>query len=328
MITSQSHALSIRHLFLFISLFSACGDSRVLPSSDGAKTDLYHPRDGQRAEGTSVDKTITDGRQAVPCPSALPEAATACPRDGQVCEYGDNPRCLSSAECSKGKWTVTAVKCQGPDPTCPATIETASGQTCSSMKGYCIYAGIICECTNCIKYPVEQCQGPLKWDCESPNQEPSCPAARPNLGTSCTVEGTLCLYGCEPGVSRQCEGGAWVAASSPGGCPISTRRAKKDIHYLSSEELQAIAASARSLRLATYKYRDSSRGGRSRLGYILEDSPSAISSDLSQAQVDLYAYASMILALAQQQQQEISALKRHVKLLSDALSTFEKKRTR
>lgn len=246
------------------------------------------------------------------CPASSPTDGAACPKEGMQCDYGDNPRCLGHASCTNGKWSVAQVKCAPPDPSCPATREMAAGQACSTKDAYCNYAGLTCTCTNCTKYPVVQCMGPLLWQCDAPNTTPNCPAARPNIGQGCSNDGLFCDYGCEPNTSRKCSGGAWVAASSPGGCPISTREAKKDIDYLEPAERAAVAEQARALKLATWRYKDPARSDRERLGYILEDAPMSPSSDMGRKEVDLYAYTSMVLALAQQQDQEIKELRAKV----------------
>ena len=246
------------------------------------------------------------------CPVQEPMNGTACTKEGQSCDYGDNPTCLGNATCTGGKWSVAKSTCKPQDPTCPDTREAAANQVCPTKDVVCNYAGLLCDCTNCTKYPIVQCAGPLTWHCDAPNTTPGCPAARPNKGQACSSEGLLCDYGCEPNVSRQCTGGVWVSASSPGGCPISTREAKNDIRYLTSSDRAKVADEARSLRLTTWHYKDPALADRERLGYILEDAPGSPSSDMDKKQVDLYAYTSMVLALAQQQDQELKELRAKV----------------
>lgn len=246
------------------------------------------------------------------CPLQSPADASACSKEGQSCDYGDNPRCLATATCTGGKWSVAQVKCAPADPACPATRESAAGQACATKGAYCNYAGLSCDCTNCTKYPVEQCMGALTWHCDAPNTTPGCPPARPNVGQACAKEALLCEYGCEANASRKCVVGAWAAASSPGGCPISTREAKTGIRYLEPADRARVADAARALRLATWRYKDPALSGRERLGYVLEDAPASPASDMDKKQVDLYTYASMVLSLAQQQDQEIAELRAQV----------------
>ena len=282
-----------------------CSDKSVPPPGD-ARTD------GRADDRPRMDKRAGDGAAGGICPAQLPEPNGPCTRPGLVCEYGDNPRCLSFAECLQGKWLVAMPKCAPPDPSCPATREAAAGQGCQTQYTYCVYSGLTCDCTNCTKYPIRNCSGPMTWHCESPNTDASCPAARPLLGAPCSKEGQLCEYGCETDVSRRCTGGVWVRASAPGGCPISTRAAKRDIRYLGEAERARVAREATRLRLATYRYRDPAMSSRAHLGFILEDSPASLAADIEKGQVDLYSFTSMVLALAQQQQREIDALRREL----------------
>jgi endosialidase-like protein len=99
------------------------------------------------------------------------------------------------------------------------------------------------------------------------------------------------------------------------GCPISSRHAKKDIHYLSGEDVAAMASETLRLRLATYEYKARPYAGRRHLGFIIEDSPNAPAVDRDGDMVDLYGYASMLLATTQAQQHQIEALKKQVQVL-------------
>ena len=153
---------------------------------------------------------------------------------------------------------------------------------------------------------------PAVWACEAPNADPACPAAQPLLGSACALDAQVCDYGCEEGMRRVCAGGGWTRASSPGGCPMSTRRAKRDIEYLDPSEVDAVAADVLATRLATYEYTDPARAGRRHLGFILEDQPGAYSVDPERSQVDLYGYTSMLLAALQSQERRIEALEREL----------------
>jgi hypothetical protein len=101
-------------------------------------------------------------------------------------------------------------------------------------------------------------------------------------------------------------------------CPISTRRAKKDIRYLSPDEIDALAHSALDLRLATYEYRFAPYAGRRHLGFIIEDSPAAVAVDRDRDMIDLYGYTSMLLATSQAQQRRIEVLEHEVAQLRRA----------
>jgi hypothetical protein len=118
---------------------------------------------------------------------------------------------------------------------------------------------------------------------------------------------------------RVCTRGIWKPGGAGPGCPVSTRRAKKDIHYLSLDEIRATAAQALRLRLATYEYKAPAYASRRHLGFIIEDSPTVPAVDRDGDMVDLYGYTSMLLATTQAQQEQIEALKTQVEALSRAV---------
>jgi hypothetical protein len=154
------------------------------------------------------------------------------------------------------------------------------------------------------------------WDCAAPNADSQCPAAQPNLGAACSPEGKTCGYGCEPERNLVCQGGAWVTDPSHAfGCPVSTRRAKRDIEYLTPDATATLADAVLRTRLATYEYIDPALAGRRRLGFIIEDQPSSYAVDPERSQVDLYGYTSMLVAAVQDQARQIEALRREVAAL-------------
>jgi hypothetical protein len=113
---------------------------------------------------------------------------------------------------------------------------------------------------------------------------------------------------------RVCTRGVWTAGATTG-CPVSTRRAKKDIHYLLPGEVQAMAAETLRLRLATYEYKAAPYAGRRHLGFVIEDSPGVPAVDRDADMVDLYGYTSMLLAATQAEAQQIQRLEEKVQAL-------------
>jgi len=123
--------------------------------------------------------------------------------------------------------------------------------------------------------------------------------------------------------------------TSPGGCPISYRHTKKDIHYLDQERLREVTDSLLSFQLATWNYKhESTEAGSStdpHLGFIIEDvlllgaekknldrsstSSSSPAIDEKRGMVDLYGYLSMAVAAIQTQQREINDLRSEIELL-------------
>ena len=76
-------------------------------------------------------------------------------------------------------------------------------------------------------------------------------------------------------------------------------------------------------RLATYEYTDPALRGPRRLGFVLEDQPAnSFARNPEASAVDLYGYASMLVATVQSQQRQIDALRREV----DALRTGRRAR--
>jgi hypothetical protein len=94
---------------------------------------------------------------------------------------------------------------------------------------------------------------------------------------------------------------------------MSTRTVKEDIRYLSPAEIDQLAAQTEAMRVASYRYRGSAFGTPGRhLGFIIEDSPDVPAVSSTHKTVDLYGFASMLLATSQAQARRIDALEREV----------------
>ncbi|HEY4885985.1 MAG TPA: hypothetical protein VII08_20340 [Myxococcales bacterium] len=133
------------------------------------------------------------------------------------------------------------------------------------------------------------------------------PPCSPQLtGSACATPGDQCdpQLGC--GVYLLCS--TKDPKQQYGGCPVSRMRYKKDIHYLSREELGGYARDLLALPLADFRY----RGGdeRMRLGFMIDGHESLACVDGDH--VDLYSYTSMAVATLQIQQAEIAELRRQV----------------
>jgi hypothetical protein len=90
-------------------------------------------------------------------------------------------------------------------------------------------------------------------------------------------------------------------------CPKSQRAAKKDIRYVTSEDLQRLADEVEKIRLTTYTYNDPSLGADQHLGFIIDDNPKSPAVYPNGQRVDLYGYTSMAVATLQVQQQQLKA---------------------
>lgn len=289
------------------------------PGSDATTpTDVGRTDVGPADVGGSTDVGPDMAPLVSPCPAAQPVANSACTQDRLVCEYGDDPRdnCRSRAECTGGSWLLTVPRCVGlPDEPCPATRDAASGELCGEMDAYCDYDGLVCHCTNCIDGPVIQCEGDPTWMCDVPHADPACPAAKPRLGAACGTAAQSCVYSCGFEGARVCRDGAWQPADG-GACPISTAQVKRDIRYLSADELTEISNALQAIPLARYHYTDPSIGRGEKLGFIIEDLPTATPAvDQQRLMVDLYGYTSMLVADAQAREAKMRKLEARLEQL-------------
>jgi hypothetical protein len=100
---------------------------------------------------------------------------------------------------------------------------------------------------------------------------------------------------CRSNGARVCKGGAWYS-SDGGPCPVSSRRAKKDIVYLRDADCRRIADELAHFKLATYEYCDPALAGKRHLGFIVEDIPGSPAVERDGNRVDLYGHASMLVA--------------------------------
>lgn len=285
----------------------------------------------------ATDRVVTDTATDTPapmspCPAAEPANGASCTRANLECEYLSDPRreCRHVATCDGRVWNVYVPDttgtdgrswCASPPPavTCPATLAAANGTPCDAQGAVCAFGGSTCECTSCVSFPVGTCMRPRVWLCDA--TPTGCPAASPRFGDVCTQNGLSCNYGCNsPNGAVACRDGVWQRGDFRD-CPISTRRAKRDITYLSPAEVDALAAQIRSTRLATYEYTVPSMAGRRRLGFILEDQPQSFAADPEHSQVDLYGFASLLAATVQSQDRELRAMRQRIDALEHRLAS-------
>ncbi|MEP7122101.1 MAG: hypothetical protein ABJE95_14375 [Byssovorax sp.] len=158
---------------------------------------------------------------ADPCPVAQPDAKTACPIEGAVCEYGADirPSCRPRATCTGGLWAVLLVKCPpvfGPGQSGCPTMGGAMGD-CSPDGLLCdLGGGDTCACGKCVGGP---CSMTPHWSCATPSGG-DCPVEPPLLGSACAISGLSCIYGtCGAATSagRVCSGPVW--SDAPVACP-------------------------------------------------------------------------------------------------------------
>lgn len=158
------------------------------------------------------------------CPADQPTADTVCHVDATVtCEYGDDirPGCRTHATCPSGAWKIAVSGCPplpGPGKDgCPAT-PPADG-TCSNDGLVCdMGSDEVCACSDC----AGPCSTVPRWACAGPPPTPGCPSRAPALGSACTDEALVCIYGVQciapVAAGRRCKDGAWV--DEPLACPV------------------------------------------------------------------------------------------------------------
>ncbi|HEY0709204.1 MAG TPA: hypothetical protein VGG33_20510 [Polyangia bacterium] len=108
--------------------------------------------------------------------------------------------------------------------------------------------------------------------------------------------------------------GVWQNANA-NICPISTRTAKTDIHYLTVEEQDAVARNLQSFKIARYRYKPGMGSPDEHLGFIIEDVGASPAVMADGGHVDLYGYASMLAVSVQAQNREIRRLRNELRAL-------------
>jgi len=158
------------------------------------------------------------------CPADQPVSGTACSVDATLtCEYGNDvrPGCRTHATCPDGTWRIAVSGCPplpGPgEDGCPVT-PPADG-TCSNDGLVCDMGNdLLCACSACVGGP---CSTIPHWACAEPPSTPGCPSRAPELGSACTDEALVCIYGVQciapVAAGRRCKDGAWV--DEPIVCP-------------------------------------------------------------------------------------------------------------
>lgn len=139
----------------------------------------------------------------------------------------------------------------------------------------------------------------------------SCAALHVKSNMPCKTGAASCY------VERTCPDGRVVpsdflecAAEQSHACfTRSSKIYKDDIAYLSSDELDALAAQIEQLKVARYRYKDAPD---QRLGFVIEDAPDApwVSSD--KRRVDLYALLASSIATLQRQEARIRQLEQDI----------------
>lgn len=162
-----------------------------------------------------------------------------------------------------------------------------------------------------------KCEGHSPGSCEPGLSCVSCPAGGPSNNYVCSTScksNAQCTDSARPKCNMPLGAEEGICTANDFPClwgAVSSRKLKDEIAYLSDEEIVALARQALAIKLASYHYKND-KSEKKNLGYILEDAPQAASSDMTKGQVDLYAYASMVLAATKVQEKRIDALEKEM----------------
>lgn len=240
-------------------------------------------------------------------------ARTALRQARLVCRHSERP-CVAPT-------TTTTL----PRPACATDADCEDGNPCTAdacVRDRCIHQ---CQCVgpgggrSCCPGPAAECQGlHFYYTCgypvcradpaESIPGVPPCTAER--AGEPCADNGKQCDPGVGCGVRLLC-----IDHDPARVCPISERRAKRDISYLTPDDVQRLHDELMRLRLATYQYRSEGPSAPRRLGFVIDDVGQSPAVAPGGSMVDVYAYASMAVAAIQAQSREIDELRHQVEAL-------------
>lgn len=260
-----------------------CGVCTRVCSSDAQCAEVGQLNSCTNDANGAMDAVCTAATKPVSGGFCLPE----CTSEEQCTSFGENFRCVDG-HCVGAVCVASDVQCT-----------TGMTEVCETAPSGCE----VCECkpeANLKFY--ETCGDPVCGGHRA-SEVPACTSE--TVGAACSDAGVQC----DPG--NDCNSYIVCADSDPkmqpGGCPISRRAYKEDIHYLSDEELAQAKQALLAIPLATYKYRDA-KDKRTNLGFIIEDVEPSAAVDSRRDQVDLYGYLSMAVATLKLQEERIRAL--------------------
>jgi hypothetical protein len=260
------------------------------------------------------------------CPAEVPEPGSSCvpnnPTPGfsvEPCVYPTHSSAGLNCWCSGQEDSATWF-CR--DRACPAgqingSCDYPLGLACAYTSGATDSADGLqrCECA-------QSDSGDTLWFCNG-KPTPACPEGpAANLAdTACDgyAEMSYCFYGQDSCFCRD----TWrCQIAQPPGDPVSRRRYKRDISYLSPADRDLIAAQLLSMKIARYEYIDDADGRGPQLGFIIEDSPQIPAVAADGRHVNLYAYASMLVAANQQQAERIASLETKLEQLREQVEAL------
>ncbi len=248
------------------------------------------------------------------CFQSTPEGSTSAGSTSGGTTAGSSTGSGSTSSSSGSGASSSGGLCGGG--TCRAG-ETCCGTKCADLAsdssncaacGTHCGVGQICESATCQASP---CFG----------GGPTCAAGSACCGQSCCDATQVCCVLPGPVSSWGCA--AADAGCTPGcmgpNCPISSKRYKKDIEYVSPAQRDTLHDELLRLPLATFRYKTEDATARPRLGFMVEDATSPNCVAAPGDRVDLYGYTTMAVAAVQAQEQEIRDLRAEVARLTARL---------
>ena len=173
--------------------------------------------------------------------------------------------------------------------------------------------------------------GALVW--YSTCGDPACGGYNAAAHTAAACATEVELAGCAPSgatcdLQTDCNTELVCATEDPkaqdGGCPISLRAAKTDIHYVGPLQAAQLHQALLDVRLADYQYREGVAAPGHHLGFIIDDQPSGSPAVRPDGQrVDLYGYTSMAVAALQVQEQRLVEQERQLAAQSAELQALQ-----
>jgi hypothetical protein len=325
-----------------VTLLAGCEE--LIPIGSGSGTSDAAAQDGaasQEAGGGSVgDGSIAPCECTGPRPLAPNEQCADGSIAGPVCaQHGDGTCSWEIRSCP-----LDGCPALGCNPMCPngvredengcpscqcagETVDPCAGLSCGDgcttcgTGGPCLGIAQFCDAKGTCAAATPTCPAPsgLHWYATCGDPVCGLPARDPTLPSCGSIEaGDPCTEPsaeCDPGVGC---GGKLRCTDEPidtNNCPISSRRYKTGIDYLGASDLEQLARTLQSIKLATYHYKQQAPAEQKHLGFIIEDAPGSPAVFMDRDRVDLYGYASMAVAALQVQEGKIQALERELAAL-------------
>jgi hypothetical protein len=297
--------------------------------------------------GSTSGPGTTSGTTTGGCGSGMNAVDGGCCWNfGGAGPCGD-PHLLGNLDCCTGLSCVTGNVCSA---TTSGGATTGGGTTTGTTTGGTTTGGATCTpacpaaqncCNGSCSDPqsdTANCGGcgmpcALGQYCNNALCAAACSASTCGAGTGCCGSDSTC---CAAGDVCCLEQGHLVAYKcETGSCPlpppcapmcVSRRDSKRDIQYLSDDELAVAESAVRKIPLARFNYKWDAPNERRRLGFIIEDVAPSPGVDEAQGVVDLYGYTSLAVAALQEQAREIEQLRQEVDELQRRLDGPKKQR--